>query len=71
MGHFDFQETVEARGGSFTLRGICDEEFAPVYEAFAENFRSEEELGAACSVVIDGETVVDLWGGWARADLSQ
>ena len=71
MGHFDFHETIDARGGSFTLRGVCDEEFAPVYEAFAENFRVEEELGAACSVVIDGETVVDLWGGWARADRSQ
>jgi len=71
LGHFDFQETVEARGGTFTLRGVCDEEFAPVFEAFKENFTSEDELGAACSVVLDGETVVDLWGGWARADLSQ
>ena len=71
MPHFDFHETVEARGGAFPLRGICDERFAPVFEAFAENFREEEELGAACSVVIDGETVVDLWGGWARADHSQ
>jgi hypothetical protein len=60
LGHVDFLETIEARGGSYTLRGICDEEFAPVYEAFRENFRVEEELGAACSVVIDGETVVDL-----------
>ncbi len=40
-------------------------------EAFAENFAVEEELGAATSVVIDGETVVDLWGGWAREDRSQ
>jgi CubicO group peptidase (beta-lactamase class C family) len=70
LGHVDFLETIEARGGSYTLRGICDEEFAPVYEAFRANFRVEEELGAACSVVIDGETVVDLWGGWARADRS-
>ena len=70
MPHFDFHETVEARGASFTLRGICDEQFAPVFKAFAENFRVEEELGAACSVVLDGETVVDLWGGWARADRS-
>ena len=45
--------------------------FAGVFEAFVENFTVEEELGAACSVVIDGETVVDLWGGWARADRSQ
>jgi CubicO group peptidase (beta-lactamase class C family) len=71
LGHFDFHDTVEARGSSFTLHGMCDEKFAPVYEAFAENFRVEEELGAACSVVIDGETVVDLWGGWSRADHSE
>ena len=71
MAHFDFHETVDARGASFPLRGVCDERFAPVFEAFAENFREEEELGAACSVVIDGETVVDLWGGWARSDRSQ
>ena len=71
MAHFDFHETVDARGALFPLRGVCDERFAPVFEAFAENFREEEELGAACSVVIDGETVVDLWGGWARSDRSQ
>ena len=61
LGHFDFLETIDARGGSYTVHGICDEEFTPVYEAFKENFEVEEELGAACSVVIDGETVVDLW----------
>src|SRR4029079_7272244 len=70
LGHFDFLETIEARGGSYTVHGICDEEITPVYEAFKENFAVEEELGAACSVVIDGETAVDLWGGWARADRS-
>jgi CubicO group peptidase (beta-lactamase class C family) len=64
-------ETIEARGGSFTIGGTVDDRFAPVVEAFRENFREEEELGAACSVVLDGKTVVDLWGGWARADLSQ
>jgi CubicO group peptidase (beta-lactamase class C family) len=64
-------ETVEARGGSFPIGGTVDDRFAPVVEAFRENFRAEEELGAGCSVVLDGKTVVDLWGGWARADLSQ
>ena len=68
MGHLDFEKTVEARGGRYTLRGRCDEQFAPVLDVFETNFREEEELGAACSVVVDGETVVDLWGGWADAD---
>jgi CubicO group peptidase (beta-lactamase class C family) len=25
-------------------------------------------LGAACAVIVDGETVVDLWGGWADVE---
>jgi CubicO group peptidase (beta-lactamase class C family) len=71
LGHYDFDETTEARGGSYRLRGRVDEQFTPVWEAFVENFTVEEELGAACSLVVDGETMVDLWGGWARADRSQ
>ena len=71
MALVELNEMVEARGEEFPLRGRYEERFAPVAEAFVENFRAEEELGAACSVVLDGETVVDLWGGWARADKSQ
>jgi CubicO group peptidase (beta-lactamase class C family) len=71
LGQIDFHETVDARGGSYALHGRVDDRFAAVAEAFAENFRVEEELGAGCSVVLDGETVIDLWGGWARADRSE
>jgi len=71
LAQAEFHETISARGGEYPLRGRYDERFRPTVEAFVENFREEEELGAACSVVIDGETVVDLWGGWARADRSQ
>jgi CubicO group peptidase (beta-lactamase class C family) len=71
LSQSEIHQTVDARGGSFALHGHIDERFAAVAEAFAENFRVEEELGAGCSVVLHGETVVDLWGGWARADLSE
>jgi CubicO group peptidase (beta-lactamase class C family) len=67
----ELNETVEARGGAYPLRGRYDERFRPVVDAFVENFRVEEELGAGISAVLDGKTVVDLWGGWARADRSQ
>jgi CubicO group peptidase (beta-lactamase class C family) len=67
----ELDETVAARGSDFHLRGRFDPRFAAVADAFAENFSEEEELGAACSVVLDGETVIDLWGGWAAADRSQ
>jgi CubicO group peptidase (beta-lactamase class C family) len=66
----ELQETIAARGGEFPLHGRYDARFRPVVDAFIENFRSEEELGAGASVVLDGQTVVDLWGGWARADRS-
>src|SRR6478736_3354546 len=47
------------------LHGSCHDDFAAVREAFAANFRERDELGAAVCVVVDGETVVDLWGGVA------
>lgn len=71
MALAELNETVEARGSAFPLRGRYNERFRPVVDAFVENFTSEEELGAGTSVVLDGETVVDLWGGWARSDHSE
>ncbi|WP_171117188.1 MULTISPECIES: serine hydrolase domain-containing protein [Streptomyces] len=47
------------------IHGHCDARFAAVRAAFQENFRERQELGAAVTVVVDGVTVVDLWGGWA------
>ncbi|MFF4565066.1 serine hydrolase domain-containing protein [Streptomyces sp. NPDC001435] len=49
------------------VHGHCDARFAAVRLAFEENFRDRDELGAAVAVTVDGETVVDLWGGWADA----
>ncbi|MFD3500349.1 serine hydrolase domain-containing protein [Streptomyces sp. NPDC058676] len=49
------------------VHGHCDERFGAVRTAFEENFRDRGELGAAVTVVADGETVVDLWGGWSDA----
>ncbi|MEU2857316.1 serine hydrolase domain-containing protein [Streptomyces mirabilis] len=49
------------------VHGHCDARFAAVRTAFEENFRDRDELGAAVTVTLDGESVVDLWGGWADA----
>jgi len=57
-------ETFEARGSAVPVNGMLEPQFQPVLEALKENFRSEDEVGSAVSVVIDGRTVVDLWGGW-------
>jgi len=47
------------------ISGVCGEEFGAVREAFAANFAEQGEVGGAVCVIIDGEVVVDLVGGWA------
>ncbi len=37
----------------------------PVREEFERNFAERGEVGASVCVTVDGETVVDLWGGTA------
>lgn len=54
-------------GAVADVDGICDPAFAAVRDAFVANFAAGE-IGAACTVVIEGRVVVDLWGGWADAE---
>ena len=46
------------------LLGKCDDRFDAVRAALARNLDSGEELGASLVLDIDGEIVVDLWGGF-------
>jgi CubicO group peptidase (beta-lactamase class C family) len=57
------------------VHGHCNHRFAEVRSALADAINAGEEVGAAIAIDIDGETVVDLWGGhtdsakttpWAR-----
>ena len=45
------------------VSGTCDARFAPLRDALAEQL-AKEELGASVVLDVDGETVVDIWGGW-------
>jgi CubicO group peptidase (beta-lactamase class C family) len=45
------------------VHGSCDERFAGVREALSQQLDGDE-LGASIAVDLDGETVVDLWGGY-------
>ena len=51
------------------IEGVAAAEFEPVLDAFAQNFDERAEVGAAVCVYLDGEPVVDLWGGLADAQL--
>jgi CubicO group peptidase (beta-lactamase class C family) len=47
--------------------GVCDDRFAPVRDAFEKNFRLEQDIGASFVLEIEGEKIIDLWGGHADA----
>jgi CubicO group peptidase (beta-lactamase class C family) len=49
------------------LQGMCEDRFKVVQDALEENLRTGEELGASLVVNIDGQTVVDVYGGFADA----
>src|SRR3954469_22108116 len=45
------------------VQGSCEDRFAGVRTAFEQQLDGEE-LGGSIAVDLDGETVVDLWGGF-------
>lgn len=45
--------------------GFADARFAGLRDVFEANLASGADLGGAVAVTLNGETVVDLWGGWA------
>ncbi|MBA3941079.1 MAG: esterase [Sphingopyxis sp.] len=49
------------------VAGSCAPRFAPVRDAFAANFADRGDIGAALCLVVGGEPVVDLVGGWRDA----
>jgi len=45
------------------VKGHMSRGFEPVRSTFAENFARRRELGGACCAYLQGEKVVDIWGG--------
>ncbi len=46
------------------VSGYCDSRFKEVRDVLAANLDSGEELGASIAMDVDGELLVDIWGGW-------
>src|SRR6185369_7024388 len=72
------RSTCPESGGNDTMRGIedvvgmvtklevdgiCADRFEPVRAAFRDNLDTGQDIGAAVAIFVDGEPVVDLWGG--------
>ncbi|WP_374575162.1 serine hydrolase domain-containing protein [Phenylobacterium sp.] len=47
------------------VSGVCDARFEKVREVLARNLADGEDVGAAFCATLEGETVADIWGGWA------
>ena len=48
------------------VAGYCDPRFELVADEFVKNFQERGEVGASVCVTLEGETMVDLWGGSAN-----
>jgi len=48
------------------VHGYCDPRFSSVREVFLSNLESGDDIGASFAATIDGEFVVDIWGGYAN-----
>ena len=53
------------------ISGTCRNEFLAVREAFEHNIDIGCDVGASVAVLIDGEVVVDLWGGHVDASYTR
>lgn len=61
----EFSTTIET-GAS--IHGSVAQGWEPVAEEFRRNFTERDEVGASVSICVDGERVVDLWGGHVAID---
>ena len=52
---------------SALMGGFVAQGFEPVAQAFEASLASGAALGAACTIIRHGETLVDLYGGWQDA----
>jgi len=46
------------------IQGTVTPGFEKVEEQFKKNFIERGEIGAACTIYLEGQKAVDLWGGY-------
>jgi CubicO group peptidase (beta-lactamase class C family) len=55
---------ADIRGNSAPIQGTWDAQFEGVKDAFQLQLDRAEDIGASACVFIDGQQVVDVWGGF-------
>ncbi|HKH89092.1 MAG TPA: serine hydrolase, partial [Acidimicrobiales bacterium] len=47
------------------VQGVCDERFEIVRTTLEASLDAGTDVGASVAVFVEGEPVVDIWGGYA------
>ncbi len=50
------------------IEGRCEQRFRKVQDAFERNFSDRGDVGACFAATLEGEFVVDIWGGFQDAE---
>ena len=58
--------SIDLAEGRGRVEGRCASGFESVLEVFVENFRARDEVGASACITLEGDTVLDVWGGLAE-----
>jgi CubicO group peptidase (beta-lactamase class C family) len=53
------------------IHGLCHDRFSRVRDVLAYNLATGDDIGASAAVFIDGEPVVDIWGGYFDATFTR
>jgi len=53
------------------IEGYCDEKFSQVRDVLAASLSKGEDLGASVAVFVNGEAVIDLWGGHIDEEMTK
>jgi len=56
-------EGIQGVQAKVEIWGTCGDNFQPVRDAFTLNLETGQDIGSSVAVMVDGEVVVDLWGG--------
>src|SRR5262245_38923833 len=56
--------TAEATTYDVKIEGTCDPRFEAAREVFESHFKTGDDIGASAAIYIEGEPVMDIWGGW-------
>ena len=57
-------DVIELKDGRH-VRGYAEQGYGGVVDTFVADFVERDDVGAGCSVYVDGRPVVDVWGGLA------